>query len=98
MLFFLAVEKIRQRWKSIRDSYVKYINKIRDTPGSKVRPYKFEKQLKFLAPFLTGQKDGTGPLEDNSSSETTEEVVLTVVDSSHQQESPESKYNNEFEL
>lgn len=51
------IEKIRQRWKSIRDSYVKYLNKTEDRPRVKVRPYKFEKQLKFLKPFLTSKKD-----------------------------------------
>ncbi len=53
-----AIEKIRQRWKSIRDSYVKYLNK-KDRSGnlSRVRPYKFEKQLKFLKPFLSTPRE-----------------------------------------
>lgn len=52
------MDKVRLRWKSIRDSYVKYLNKLDKAPnGSKIRPYKFETQLQFLKPFLNNQKD-----------------------------------------
>jgi hypothetical protein len=86
------VEKIRQRWKSVRDSYVKYINKTRDKTGSKVRPYKFEKQLKFLKPFLAGQKDGVVQFNDDSHSESADQALLTTVDPCTEESSESKRY------
>ena len=83
------MEKIRQRWKSIRDSYVKYINKTRDKVSSRVRPYKFERQLNFLKPFLSGgQKDGLMQYEDDSHSDDAPEPIVTVTPT--HEDSPES--------
>lgn len=66
MIFFIAVEKIRQRWKSIRDSYVKFLNKV-EKAGSvlRIKPYKFEKHLKFLDPFICQPKDGSQIIFDS---------------------------------
>ncbi|XP_065204218.1 transcription factor Adf-1-like [Planococcus citri] len=60
------VEKIRQRWKSIRDSYVKFLNKLEKAGnGLRIKPYKFEKHLKFLDPFICQPKDGSQMLFDS---------------------------------
>ncbi|XP_065215629.1 uncharacterized protein LOC135842170 [Planococcus citri] len=105
-----SVNALKVRWKSLRDAYVKERKyDISKSCGLKVKlkkPWRFKKQMEFLAPFIQSRKeiiDVSNTEENDSRSDITIETKIDGPNSSHNDSQktdnePDSSVNHKSDL
>jgi len=67
MFSSISVERLKVRWKTLRDGFVRHLKKKKTmemyTAAAAMRPYKLEKQIAFLLPHVSFRDE-----DDNGSS------------------------------
>lgn len=66
-IFFFSVNRVKIRWKSLRDAFVKQQRKRQDCTA-KVRPYIYESEMQFLLPHILLKDRDTDGYESGNES------------------------------
>ncbi|XP_014251122.1 uncharacterized protein LOC106667594 [Cimex lectularius] len=81
-----SVEKVKTRWKSLRDSFLRNLKKAGVQGNKKIKPWKYSDQMQFLLPYIgskgtasvkeeLGYDDSAGTMNGDTSQDFAEMLV-----------------------